>query len=380
MTNVPERSVIQPTTVAIKPTPEELHDLKQFAAQHAMDLETTVDKYAWRHEFARAVGHLRATYADTFADAAIAPGANYDAWISFSGSAPPDIASHLTTVPARVEIREHLGWDEASLVQAAKDVHYAVLAEAGPNARVATNPDTTTGTIRVAVGSQPGIAAARVADHIRSTLEAGPVAAAINATPPAVRLEIEATSQLDGGVDTVYGGGSLSSCTAGFPVRRSTDTSQHGLTTAGHCGNSQAYESRSVLTFISAHEGAQGDMQWHRSSEAVGNQFYYDSGVRRNAQTVGHPTPGISVCKFGKTSGATCDEVYQLNQCRDQYCGLAMTHRRKAAGGDSGGPWYWGTAAYGVHSGYKTYNLLTRDMFTPTQQVHITLGLLLKTT
>ena len=371
--------MIQPTTVAVKPTAEELQDLKLFAEQHSMDLESTISRYAWRHEFARSVGQLREAHPETFADAAIGSGANYDAWVSFSGSAPADIGGYFASVPARVEVREHVGWSEAGLVEAAKRIHYAILAEEGRAARVATDPDTTAGVIRVSVEPRPGLSPVEATARIRSVLAAEPVAAAVNATPPAVRLEVKADPYLDGGVDTVYGGGSLSSCTAGFPVRRSTDTSQHGLTTAGHCGNSQAYEGRSVLTFISAHEGAQGDMQWHRSSEAVGNQFYYDSGARRNVATYGHPTPGISVCKYGKTSGATCDEVYQLNQCRDQYCGLVMTHRRKAAGGDSGGPWYWGTAAYGVHSGWKTYNLINRDMFTPTQQVHITLGLLLKT-
>lgn len=46
--------------------------------------------------------------------------------------------------------------------------------------------------------------------------------------------------------------------------------------------------------------------------------------------------------------------MYKLNQCRGICCGQAMTHRQKAANGDSGGPWYWGTTGYGVHFGYKT--------------------------
>jgi len=41
------------------------------------------------------------------------------------------------------------------------------------------------------------------------------------------------------------------------------------------------------------------------------------------------------------------------------------THRDKADGGDSGGPWYWGSTAYGIHSGYAYIAPFTRDQFTP---------------
>lgn len=360
------------------PSPEELEDLQRFAGERGMPLDKALTEYGWRHTFARAVDQLRTAHPSAFADAGTGPGQR--AWVSFKEAAPRNVQATLAAIPVAVQVHEHLGWSESELVTAAQGIHYALLNDSSVAAdQVATDPDTTTGAIRVSVGTENGAPVTEMRARVAAAADGGPAASLLRAVPASLAVTIEVDPQLTSGNDAVYGGGSLSSCTAGFPVRRSTNTSQHGLTTAGHCDNYQTYAGRSVLTYMAAHEGSQGDMQWHRSTEAVGNQFYYNTGVRRNAQYVGSPTPGLPVCKFGQTSGATCDEVYKLNQCRGVYCGQAMTHRRKAANGDSGGPWYWGTTGYGVHSGYKTYNLLQRDMFTPIQQVHITLGLLLKT-
>lgn len=40
-------------------------------------------------------------------------------------------------------------------------------------------------------------------------------------------------------------------------------------------------------------------------------------------------------------------------------------HNREADSGDSGGPWFYGNTAYGIHSGYKSIWGFTRDVFTP---------------
>ncbi|XTZ13845.1 S1 family peptidase [Micromonospora echinospora] len=371
-------TMVAPQGAATTPSPEEMEDLRRFADRRGMSLDIAVADYGWRHAFARTVGQIRTAHPAAFADAGAGPGRR--AWVSFKESAPRDVHTALATLPVTVEVREHLGWNETDVVTAAQGIHYALLKDPSVAAgEVATDPDTTTGTIRVSVGPKAGVAVTEMRARVAAAVIDGTAVSSLRAVPSVLAVAIKVDPQLTSGNDTVYGGGALSGCTAAFPVRRSTNTSQHGLTTAGHCGNLQAYEGRNVLTLMTAHEGAQGDMQWHLSSEAVGNQFYYNYGVRRNAEYVGHPTIGLSVCKFGHTTGATCDEVYKVNQCRGIYCGQTMTDDRQASPGDSGGPWYWGTTGYGVHSGYKSDNFFDRDMFTPLQQVHTTLGLLLKT-
>lgn len=71
------------------------------------------------------------------------------------------------------------------------------------------------------------------------------------------------------------------------------------------------------------------------------------------------------LCKYGQTSGHTCDTTYLDNQCRDGYCDMMTMVHRYAAPGDSGGPWYSGNTAYGIHSGFVTIWAAQRDMFTP---------------
>ena len=70
--------------------------------------------------------------------------------------------------------------------------------------------------------------------------------------------------------------------------------------------------------------------------------------------------------------------MYKANQCREGYCNLIMMHRRKAAKGDSGGPWYWGNGGFGIHSGKVNYLLIDRDVFTPVRSTASNLGLTVK--
>ncbi len=57
---------------------------------------------------------------------------------------------------------------------------------------------------------------------------------------------------------------------------------------------------------------------------------------------------------------------------------LAMTHRHRSDGGDSGGPWFWGNTGYGVHHGYQTYLLIGRSLFGPVRAGASVLGVTVK--
>lgn len=51
---------------------------------------------------------------------------------------------------------------------------------------------------------------------------------------------------------------------------------------------------------------------------------------------------------------------------------------RKARGGDSGGPWFSPSIAYGVHSGHIKFGSVERDVFTPIQIAESVLGVRVK--
>jgi hypothetical protein len=58
------------------------------------------------------------------------------------------------------------------------------------------------------------------------------------------------------------------------------------------------------------------------------------------------------------TTGQKCDTIYKVNQRVAHLHGMTLTHRNRAIDGDSGGPWWWGNIAYGVHSGRTPHNIL----------------------
>ena len=68
--------------------------------------------------------------------------------------------------------------------------------------------------------------------------------------------------------------------------------------------------------------------------------------------------------------------MIDLNRCASGVCGLVWTDRSVTIPGDSGGPWYYGGYALGIHRGWleeKQYwnSLSTRkgEIFTPIRTV-----------
>ena len=152
---------------------------------------------------------------------------------------------------------------------------------------------------------------------------------------------------------SMYGGLPISTCTTGFTVRNSAGT--RGVSTAGHCGNSQTL-SGYALTFRGEAYSGSYDIQWHNASgHTYPNTIKVSSGTRsitgtrsRTSQTV-----GSQVCKQGKTTGYTCGTISTISYCASGACTwvrVAGNGTNLSEGGDSGGPWFSGNTAYGSHT------------------------------
>jgi hypothetical protein len=152
---------------------------------------------------------------------------------------------------------------------------------------------------------------------------------------------------------SMYGGLPISTCTTGFTVRNSAGT--RGVSTAGHCGNSQTL-SGYALTFRGEAYSGSYDVQWHNASgHTYPNTIKVGSGTRsitgtrsRTSQTV-----GSQVCKQGKTTGYTCGTISTISYCASGACTwvrVAGNGVNLSEGGDSGGPWFSGNTAYGSHT------------------------------
>lgn len=124
----------------------------------------------------------------------------------------------------------------------------------------------------------------------------------------------------------------------------------------------------------------------------MGTSFYFLPGQYRRALGVKKPVVGQKLCVFGRKSNGyyyrstqpttlrTCASVRKLSTSRGKYSGLVSMSHDVTEGGDSGGPWYSGGYAYGVHSGWHRNagtGFIKRSQFTPFYSNVANMGLIL---
>lgn len=176
--------------------------------------------------------------------------------------------------------------------------------------------------------------------------------------PDKVRI-ITVEALADDTVD-IYGGLSLSGCTSGFSVKQGWIFITKGITTAGHCSDTQSYSGTS-LPFQSENWAGSYDIQWHTAPGytltnkiKVGNGFTRDitATKSRSNQAIGE-----YVCKYGMTTAYTCGYISDknFNPQTQQNKEPTFIRVKNTAGwdtltdsGDSGGPWFNSNTAYGT--------------------------------
>lgn len=210
-------------------------------------------------------------------------------------------------------------------------------------------------------------------DHLAVVLRATDKArAAAGATPlldDAVIVEVE---RLSSPARYLNGGQNLSTCTSGFAVQDGSGTK--GVITAGHCNNSLPFNTRNLQFQSEAFSGSQ-DVQWHTPPalpelyvvNRIWDGLFDTSTPYYRFITATKPRAqqfiGESVCKYGITSGATCGTISSTTFAPGYVPGAAATFivvtsatQDQSEPGDSGGPWYSGSTAYGIMSGHFTGN------------------------
>lgn len=189
-------------------------------------------------------------------------------------------------------------------------------------------------------------------------------------------------SSVHGGGMLEPAGGSGLLCTGGFNVRKG---SVRGVSTAWHCDPPFTYENRDggheySATQRGSHIGEWGDLRWFSTAGSETDDFYWKWGHhRRDVSSVRHSVEGEELCRFGMKTGRKCgDHVYKKGVDKTvrghSVNRLTAMHRENAEKGDSGGPWYWGTTAIGVHQGEKWIAPFTRDIFSEAGRLDEALG------
>ncbi len=162
-------------------------------------------------------------------------------------------------------------------------------------------------------------------------------------------------------------------CTSGWSVV-SIYTGTTGVTTAGHCPGIDEIDHPGhyihALGFQNEHRGEWGDVEWHVSAQQEPDDFYAAATLVRDVIDVENQSNlslNESVCQYGRASNdADCSlDVQDVSQaCTNSGVfndRLVLMDGTTAILGDSGGPWYFGLAAYGSDKGWCNPDFPNQD-------------------
>jgi len=181
------------------------------------------------------------------------------------------------------------------------------------------------------------------------------------------------------GNEHTYGGayihGASSQCTTGFSVQ-SLLTGELGVTTAAHCSGMNHYHQPNTTIAYNAffedqHEGFEGDVEWHTTPDHVVLAEYYASPTDRREVNSVETSAAVNntYCVYSRMQGTrTCDDVYSTFVTSFTFSGglvsnLVAMDGDSTVGGDSGGPWSFGTEAVGGHRGDQWIWFNTRNVW-----------------
>lgn len=167
----------------------------------------------------------------------------------------------------------------------------------------------------------------------------------------------------------MYAGLTITGCTSGYTVRNGAGV--QGVTTAAHCPNAQAYGT-SAMTFQAERNSGDTDAQWHTLTTYTMRPWSKDGftteptepGYRSIRAVIGRDSQPVGgyVCKYGYITLYTCGTIttktYQPDATMTTTLNPTPTYVRVhkdgttlADHGDSGGPVFFGTDAYGLVKG-----------------------------
>ncbi len=158
--------------------------------------------------------------------------------------------------------------------------------------------------------------------------------------------------------DYLLGGKPLTTCTSGYSVVNGSGV--RGITTAGHCSNNQTYLEYGLNLPQPAGEIDLGpyDIQWHSAPVGyIPTNMIWDGTQNRPIYSIkvrDDQALNEFVCKYGMTTGYGCGLIVSksVRPASDHDNTFIQLHNSDnldlAEPGDSGGPVFYGSIAYGT--------------------------------
>jgi hypothetical protein len=339
-------------------TPQQVRDAdaSHYAADFGVSHATALQRLAAQATLGTSLERLEQRFPDRFAGGWFEHAPTFRAIARFKGAVPPEARE----LAGDVVLRGGATWSVAEL-QTRADQVFDDLADTF-DTTLATTFDVQSGAVEASIEIPEdlrGASEAQLRSHLPASARAADVRVRFDDAPVAGDEH-----SYGGAMTTLTSGGG--GCTTGFPVFRLSD-GEEGVLTAGHCGNDRLYDpDPSVandeydMDWIAQHRGQWGDFQWHTTDHREFDEFYFTSGTRVDLDYyISAIYGGSYFCKYGRTTGNDCDQVLFESVSMTDDDGfrlerLVATLNHVTAGGDSGGPWYLGDDAVGVHTGFVT--------------------------
>jgi streptogrisin C len=354
---------VAPVTPRVQTAVQALaQDAAEYARQNGVPLDEAMRRLRAQEESAAQTDRIRAEFRDRLAGISVEHRPTYRIQVLLKGDDPVPgrtIAAGGMNVP--VVFRTGARATHAEIL-AAMEKHQTTIRTALPGS-AGMGIDQRTGELVLMV--KPGDARLIGADFIAEELRR------LTGVPARVRVlenPSEANSAVEGGARVAGvdpGNGVRYACTTGFVV---TDGTQTAITTAAHCPDTLTYYdpadgTQTPLRFVGQWGWGYRDVQVHLSDKAREPLFYADT-----AKTAARPVTswrnrsstraGDAVCRRGETTGYSCAQVELTDYAPPgDLCGGPCTPTwvtvsgPTCKGGDSGGPVFNGTIAYGIIKG-----------------------------
>ena len=349
-----------PAPLVQKPEEALAQDAGEYALRNGVELEEAVRRLRAQEESVRFTDRLQDVFKHRLAGISIEHSPEYRIVVLLTGAEPePDqtIFAGGMTVPVVFRTGAAVTHDQ---VVSAMWQHRDDIRAAAPKAQ-GMGFDPRTGELVLLVRSAGS--GLRAAPELEDQLEA------LTGVPVRVRVLNSEDADLGiGGGSRVEGisaeDGRRYACTTGFVV---TDGSQTGVVTAAHCPDTLTYfdpEGGEVpLSFVGGWGARYQDVQVHVAPQPLKPQFYADArkSALRNVTTWRRRTStraGDAICHRGEATGYSCSEVELTDYAPPgELCGgpcdpvWVTVTGPSCRGGDSGGPIFNGTVAFGIAKG-----------------------------
>ena len=325
----------------------EATDIGIIAADKGWSLEATRRQMADQHAFGNLQNQIETRFPTSFAGAEFATSPGGRSFLRFKGAVPAAAEALATESGLDVGLTGGRRYSSAELA------------------------DRTVASVKFfEAAGYPQVAAAVLRDGLIDIAVSGVAKPGVE-LPPALADGARVTyteREVAGNLHT-YGGAKISGggfqCTTGFTVR-SLITGTMGVTAAAHCTGMNTYDQPNTSPLISyltsfqaQHIGLSGDVEWHVPSvHQILPEYYASPSDRRQVNSV-ETTAAVNntYCLYSRMQGTrTCDQVYSTYIATLTGVGLATNlvgmDDMNGIGGDSGGPWSYGTEAAGTVCGW----------------------------